>query len=182
LIEQFLGTGAVGIYALTKTLTMFLSFIPAGVTTVLMPKVAAGKHDTHGDVMRNSILLSLGANAILLLLLLIVYRPFITLVFGEAYVVPLAVLLMLALSEISYGVHGIVTAVLVGTDQPYWETVSRVVVVIVSVLFGIIFIPALGLTGAALTVFAGAIAANLTYVIASFWLKRDITHAIVEVR
>lgn len=182
LIEHFLGTGAVGTYALTKTLTMLLSFVPTGVSTVLMPRIAASSGGSHGVVMRQTILLSLGANALVLIVLLIAYRPFIMLVFGESYLVPFTALLLLALTEIGYGIHGIVTAVLVGSDQPHWETISRAVVVVVSLIVGVIAVPTLGLTGAALTLFAGAVAANLTYLLASFWLKKDTPHAVIEVR
>lgn len=181
LIERFLGTSAVGVYALTKTLTMLLSFVPAGVATVLLPKVA-GSGDQHRSLMWNTIFVSLGANALVLIILLIGYRPFIGFMFGDEYVVPLAALLMLALSEIGFGIHGIVTAVLVGTDQPHWETLSRIVVVIVSLIAGVILIPALGLSGAALTLLMGAGAANLTYLLRWLWLKREMLHALAEVR
>ena len=182
LIERFLGTGAVGMYALTKTLTMLLSFVPTGLTTVLLPRVAAGPDESHHVLLRNTILITLATNALVLIFLLVVYRPFITFVFGEAYVVPLAVLVMLSLSEIGFGIHGIITAVVVGAGQPQLETISRVVVVVISVIFGVVFIPRLGLVGGALTTLAGAVAAILTYVFASYWLKRDITHAVIEVR
>ncbi len=182
LIERFLGTGAVGMYALTKTLTMLLSFVPTGLTTVLLPRVAAGGGESHRTLLRNSIGLSLATNVLLLIVMLIAYQPFIRFVFGEDYVVPLAVLVMLAFSEIAFGIQGLITAVVVGSGQPYLETMARVVVVIVSVLFGIVFIPTLGLSGAALTSLAGAISGIVTYGIASFWLKRDITHAVIEVR
>jgi O-antigen/teichoic acid export membrane protein len=103
-------------------------------------------------------------------------------VFGEAYVAPLAVLVMLAFSEIAFGIQGIMSAVVVGAGQPQLETIMRVVVVGVSVVFGFVFIPTLGLTGAALTSLVGAISGIVTYGLASYWLKKDITHAVVEVR
>ncbi|MBK9750984.1 MAG: oligosaccharide flippase family protein [Chloroflexi bacterium] len=182
LLERFLGTGAVGLYALTKTLTMLLSFVPTGLTTVLLPKVAAGQGASHRGLLRNSILISLMINALVLIVMLVAYRPFILYVFGEAYVAPLAVLVMLAFSEIAFGIQGIMSAVVVGAGQPQLETIMRVVVVGVSVVFGFVFIPTLGLTGAALTSLVGAISGIVTYGLASYWLKKDITHATVEVR
>ena len=180
LIQHFLGDAAVGVYALTKTLTMLLSFVPTGISTVLLPRIAAEQRGGHLPLVRNTILASLGVNALVLVVMVIGYQPFIRLVFDEVYVVPLIVLLLLALSEIAFGVHGIVTAVLLGSDQPQWETVSRVVVVIVSVLAGVILIPRWGLTGAALMMALGGVAANLTYL--SLWLLKDTRHAVVHVR
>lgn len=182
LIEQFLGTGAVGMYALTKTLTMLLSFVPAGLTTVLLPKVASTKSGSHMTLLRNTIGITLATNALVLVFLLIAYRPFINFVFGSDYVVPLSVLIMLSFSEIAFGIGGIITAVVVGAGMPHLETISRGIVVVVTLIIGVIVVPRMGLDGAALTSLVGAIAGVVAYALAWLWMKKDVPNAVVEAR
>lgn len=180
LIAQFLDNAAVGVYTLTKTLTMLLSFVPLGITTVLLPKVAASRDASHMSLLRTTVGITIALNSIILLVMVLTYRWFIGTVFSEQYVVPLEILLMLAFTEICFGIHAIASAILLGKDKPHWESISRIVVVILSVVLGILLIPRLGLAGAALTLLIGGISANLTYVV--LWLmKREYTHAVVEV-
>ena len=180
LIAQFLDNRSVGVYTLTKTLTMLLSFVPLGITTVLLPKVAASRDQSHMSLLRTTVGITLGVNAIILLVMVLTYNWFIGTVFSQEYIVPLAVLLMLAFTEICFGIHAIASAILLGKDKPHWESISRIVVVILSITLGIVLIPRFGLTGAALTLLIGGISANLTYVV--LWLmKREYTHAVVEV-
>lgn len=180
LIAQFLDNAAVGVYTLTKTLTMLLSFVPLGITTVLLPKVAASRDASHMSLLRTTVGITIALNSIILLVMVLTYRWFIGTVFSEQYVVPLEILLMLAFTEICFGIHAIASAILLGKDKPHWESISRIVVVILSVVLGILLIPRLGLAGAALTLLIGGVSANLTYVV--LWLmKREYTHAVVEV-
>lgn len=165
LLERFSGNAAVGAYALSKTLSMLLTFVPFGLNTVLMPKVAATPPDQHGKLLRQVVVLSLLANLPFLGLYLLGYQFFVHYIFGQVYVVSFEVILMLGLGETLHGLHGTITAVVVGSNRPHLETVSRISTVIVVIVVGSLAIPAYGITGAAFTVLISGIIALLAYAV-----------------
>jgi O-antigen/teichoic acid export membrane protein len=171
LIERFLGTAAVGRYALTKTLTQLLTFVPMGITTMLLPRVAAQRDAHLGRMLLSVIAVSVVINLVAMIALVVVYRWFIGMFFDPAYDVGIVVLILMSLSEVIFGIHTIVTAALIGRDKPQWETASRAIIMVVAVALGIVLIPAYGLSGAALTLFVSGIVANLTYAAAVLWMK-----------
>lgn len=80
---------------------------------------------------------------------------------------------MLAVAEITFGIHGIVTAAVVGVDQAHLETISRVIIVVTAVIVGMAAVPALGIIGAALTALTSAAVAMLTYAVAGLrWYRQ----------
>jgi O-antigen/teichoic acid export membrane protein len=163
LLERYAGNAAVGAYALSKTLSMLLSFVPIGINTVLLPKAAGIPREQHGRLLRQMMLIFAVANLPFLVLYLLGYQLFVQFIFGRAYVVGYDVILMLALAEILYGLHGMITAIVVGGNRPHLETISRLLTVVVVVITGSIVIPAHGISGAAFTVLISGIIAVGTY-------------------
>jgi O-antigen/teichoic acid export membrane protein len=103
------------------------------------------------------------ANLPFLVIYLLGYQFFVRYAFGQDYIVNFEVILMLALGEILYGLHGIITAIVVGGNRPQLETLSRVLTVVVVVIVGSLAIPAYGITGAAFTVLISGIIAVAAY-------------------
>ncbi|MBI5667929.1 MAG: oligosaccharide flippase family protein [Chloroflexi bacterium] len=173
LLEHYLQTAAVGIYVLTKTLTTLFGFAPMAIATILLPRITASPRQQRLQLLKNAMALALAANAVLLLGFLLTYRWFITQFFGPDYVLPLVAVTMLAVAEITFGLHGIITAAVVGVDQAHLETISRIVIVITAVIVGAAAVPALGITGAALTALTSAAVAMLTYAVAGLrWYRQ----------
>lgn len=181
LLERFSGTAAVGAYALSKTLSMLLSFVPIGLNTILLPKVAATPREQHGRLMRQVIIIFAAVNLPILLVYLLGYQFFVQYVFGRDYVVGFEVILVLGIGEIFYGMHGIITAVVVGGNRPQIETISRILTVVVVVIVGSIVIPAYGIAGAALTVLISGIIAVGVYAVTLFLERNRKSHEGVQV-
>jgi O-antigen/teichoic acid export membrane protein len=181
LLERYAGTAALGAYALSKTLSMLLSFVPIGLNTILLPKAAATPREQHGKLLRQVVVLFAVANFPFLVLYLLGYQFFVRYLFGHDYVVGFDVILMLALGEVLYGLHGIITAVVVGGNRPQLETVSRILTVIVVVVVGSLAIPAYGITGAAFTVLISGIIAVGAYALALLLERNRKTHDTVQV-
>jgi O-antigen/teichoic acid export membrane protein len=181
LLERYSGTAAVGAYALSKTLSMLLSFVPVGLNTILLPKAAATPREQHGKLMRQVMILFAVANLPFLVIYLLGYQFFVRYVFGHDYIVSFEVILMLALGEVLYGLHGIITAIVVGGNRPQLETLSRIITVVVVVIVGSLTIPAYGITGAAFTVLVSGIVAVAAYALALLLERNRKPHESVQV-
>ncbi len=163
MLEYFSGNEVLGVYSLTKTLTLVFSFIPEGVSTLLMPRVASLTGGKHLKLLRNSVLIPLAVNIVALVLFLLLVPWFIRFAFGNKYHSSMTVTLVLALTMIASGIHSIVTAVLVGAGKAQYETISRFVSVVVAGVVGILLIPSMSSVGAALSSLTGVLGALLTY-------------------
>jgi len=163
LLERFSGTEAVGQYSLTKTLGMVFAFVPWGINTILMPKIAGAPKAQHRRLLLTSILLYIGVSSIMLVAYTALYASFVRLIFGVGYVVGPDIYLVLALGHIVFGMHSIISSVVVGSDRAKAETLSVLVGTGVSVLVAVVLIPEWGAVGAAATVLIGATVALLMY-------------------
>ncbi len=150
LLEQFHDEATVGVYGLTRTIVLVFSFFPQGITMILMPKVAAPDVIGHRRLLINSLIVTLLVSVIALIGYLVVYEWFIVTFIGAAYFAGLPFALLMALSAIIFGLHAIVTSFLVGRNLPGLETISRVVILVVTIIVGLALIPPYSLLGAAL--------------------------------
>jgi O-antigen/teichoic acid export membrane protein len=167
LLESFWGTATVGAYALTKTLTMLFNFIAMGITTVLMPKIAGMPRQQHRAMLVNALVLALAANGVTLLIFMATYAWFVGSFFGMNYVLDGGIVLIMALAEIIFVVHGVITAAIVGGYNPRLETLSRGIALACALGLGLVLVPAYGIAGAALTQFFSAIIAVGIYGVAA---------------
>ncbi len=163
MLQYFSGNTVLGVYTLTRTLTMVFSFIPEGVSTLLMPRIASLTKDKHLGLLKNSVLVPLVVNIIGLLAFLLVVPWFIRLYFGKEYASSMGVTLVLSLGMIVSGAHSVVTAVLVGSGKAQYETISRFVAVAAAAGVGFWLIPSMNALGAAGAYLAGSSAALGTY-------------------
>jgi O-antigen/teichoic acid export membrane protein len=166
LLESFWGTATVGAYALTKTLTTLFNFIAMGITTVLMPRIAAMPRQQHRAMLTNALALALAANGVALLVFMVTYSWFVGTFFGTNYVLDGGIVLIMALAEIIFVVHGVITAAIVGGYNPRLETISRGIALACALGLGLLLVPSYGIAGAALTNLFSAIIAVGIYGVA----------------
>jgi O-antigen/teichoic acid export membrane protein len=162
LLERFWGEATVGVYALTKTIVLGFSFVPQGITMLLMPRVASAPASDHRRLLAVALGATMAVNAAALAVFLLVYEPFVAGLVGEVYFIGLRFGTVMALSAIAYGVHAILTSYLLGRNRPGLETLSRAAMAAVMLLAGLALVPRLGAEGAAwanlLTAAAGILA------------------------
>jgi O-antigen/teichoic acid export membrane protein len=163
LLERYASNEAVGVYALSKTLSAVFAFIPMGITTILMPKVASSSSQKHYSLLKNTLLWYVAANAIFLVIYALSYNWVVVRMFGPEYAARPDVFLTVAVATIVFGMHGIISSVLVGSNRPRLETLSLVVGLLAAGLVGFVAVPAYGPTGAAMTMLTGAVLALATY-------------------
>ncbi len=163
LLERLGNENQLGAYSLAKTLATMFIIVPAGISTLLMPKVASTPQSEHRRSLIRMLILTLLIDGIGLLIYLPLAGPVTQRVFGHDYLVPLAVSLILALYMVAYGIHGLVTAVFVGSGRPQVESISRIIELAATLLGCWFFISMWGALGAAIAMLTGKALALATY-------------------
>lgn len=165
MLEHFTDERTLGIYSLAKTLAMVFFFIPGGISTILMPKVASSPTSSHRRMLFNMLAISLSINIVLLIGYMLFGGWFVSTFFGANYSFDPTVAFVMAVGMIIFGAHSVVTAVLVGRDRARDETISRVLAVLSAGATGWLLIPVQGALGAAIAVLVGAVVGLATYAI-----------------
>jgi O-antigen/teichoic acid export membrane protein len=166
LLERFVGTAAVGIYVLANTLARMFLFVPQAMGTLLMPRIAASSGQSHAQILKKLLALSLLVNIMVFVVYLLVVELFVGRAFGLEYLEGgIAPYIIMALAMITLGIHSVITAVLVGKGKAGIETISRLVALSITVTIGWLLIPGYGPTGAAIAMLGGALGAVSYYAI-----------------
>ncbi len=163
LLERLGNETQLGAYSLSKTLAGMFLIVPMGISTLLMPKVAATAESEHRRSLTRMLIVSVIINALGLALYLPLARPLTERIFGMDYLVPLSVSLLLSLYMIAYGIHGLITAVFVGSGRPQVESASRVVELVTTVLACWFLIPRFAALGAGISMLSGKLMALFVY-------------------
>jgi O-antigen/teichoic acid export membrane protein len=163
LLKQFSDIEILGQYSLAKNISSLFIFIPAGISTVLMPRVASLPEEKHKKLLIQSLdlslLISVGILAVILLFGEWAVRQF----FGADYLSSPTTVLVLSIAMIVLGIHGIFSSFQVGKGRANWETISRFAFLMVSVAIGWWSIPVYAGLGAAISMLAGGISGMIAY-------------------
>jgi|GEM_PF-1013272 len=165
MLEAFSDNSAVGVYGLTKTLSSAFHFIPGGITLVLMPKIAGLPKEDHGKYLMTSIGVSLLVNFIGGVIYMALYQWFIINFFGAEYFIGLDFGFLMAFGAILTGIHGVISAVMIGSGRTTQNTISRAAMLMAMLSLGFLLIPTQGAMGAAFTILGAATAGLLTFVV-----------------
>jgi O-antigen/teichoic acid export membrane protein len=158
-LERFWGVAAVGNYAVARTLANAALYLPTGVATFLMPRLAETSAARHRSLFREGLLLALTACLVTLAGYLVFGRWLIAVLFGPQYAADLAVMVVLSLGMLALAANQVVTALLVGRGRPGLDSLSRVAAAAAAAAVGWLLVPAAGPLGAAAVVLAGPLAA-----------------------
>jgi O-antigen/teichoic acid export membrane protein len=165
LLEWFWGEATVGVYTLTRTIVMGFSFVPQGITVMLMPRVAGSTGQEQHSLLRSALLATAAVSALGLVVYGALYQWFVVSLVGRLYFVGLWFGMLMAVSAIIYGFHAIVTSYVVGNNQPGLETASRATMGVVLLAAGLLLVPSQGVIGAAWANLLCAISGIAAYLI-----------------
>ena len=164
-LEHFMSASAVGVYALTKTLSSAFHFIPGGITMILMPKLAGIPKESHGSFLKVSLLVTVGVNLIGGILYMALYQWFIVTFFGAEYFVDMSFALIMALAAILFGTHGVFTAYFVGGGRVSIQVISRSIMMVSILALSVTLIPEHGVMGAAVANLVSVVCGVVFYVL-----------------
>jgi O-antigen/teichoic acid export membrane protein len=162
ILTSLAGEAAAGAFVFTRTLGLAFDFLPTSIATLIMPRVASSAASP-----RRLLVLSLGvvlaASLVIGIGFLVVYPWFITTFIQPEYLLPTATVLVIILAQVVFGLHGVVTGVVVGQSRTGVEFASRLIIVVALYSACYLLIPTQGVLGAALANLIAAVVGLLTY-------------------
>jgi O-antigen/teichoic acid export membrane protein len=174
LLKQFSDSETLGRYSLAKTIGALFIFVPTGISTILMPRIASLRKQDHRKLLVQAVALSLLINLGILAVFLMFGEMAIQQLFGAEYLSSPLTFLILSAGMIILGVHGIASSVLVGKGRAEWETISRFAILGISALVGWRLIPSYGGLGAALSILMGGGCGLIIYGVLFVFKRREV--------
>jgi len=178
MLEHFSGSADVGIYSVARTLALIFLFVPSSLSTFLMPKTSGLPSETHFRLLKKMLLISSFLNFVLLIGFLFSVNWLVQMMLGDKYLAGISVFAIQAIASIIFGVHTVITAVVVGRGSPRYESISRLVALVITAVSAGLLISPYGPLGAALTEFFGSLAALAAYGIIALKAKVKSTKSI----
>jgi O-antigen/teichoic acid export membrane protein len=157
-----------GSYAVAKTLTQLYIFIPAAITLVLMPRVAALELNKSKRYLAGGILIALLVSLVGLAIVDIWGQKIIMLTFGRNYIDAYRPLVILSVGMCIVSINTILEGFLIGRGQPNLAAQALVVAMISTSVIGYWLISWKGLIGAGLAFTIGA-AISLMVMLYNTW-------------
>lgn len=162
-LKHYTDTATVGVFTLATTLSVVVSFIPNGLATFLMPRVAGEPDKRHRRLMLNAVGVA-GLSGIALIIVYYIFAPWlVSRLFGPGYLIYPQIFFLMAIWSAMGGIHHIITSVFVGKGRASEEAKSRLAALAFTLLGSWLFIPSLGLPGAVFASMLGVLAGLLVY-------------------
>jgi O-antigen/teichoic acid export membrane protein len=168
LLEYYASDTELGIFAAARTLSFAFAFLPTALSALLMPQVASlvNQHDKLKPVLIRTLIVSTACNLLIFIFYVLLVEWFVRTAFAPAYASDMAPYIIMAVSSIILGIHGVVSAVVIGMGQPGVTAISYAVAVLCTGLVGWWLIPQQGATGGAIAMLSGSVVALATYEVA----------------
>lgn len=163
LLKYFSGLADVGVYSIGVTLSTIFIFVPSSISTFLMPKTTELTLKEQQQLLKKMLTLSSLINGCLMIIFLLAVNPLIIAVFGEEYFVGISFYAVQAFASFTFGVHSIISAVVVGSGNPKYETISRIMALATTAISSWILIPLFGPLGAAVSMCLGTMMGLFAY-------------------
>lgn len=177
LLALFWTNREVGIYATAVFLAEMIWYIPAAVSTVLLPAVSSAGTESRAKeislkAIRHTVFLSLAAAVVLALSA----QWLITMLYGTAFVPAVRALQVLLLGVVMLAPAKLIVSHLAGVGKSQYVSYLALSGLALTLLLDIILIPRYGMLGAA---WASAAAYSCSGLLSLYWLKRHLNVGIV---
>jgi O-antigen/teichoic acid export membrane protein len=152
MIKFFLDETAVGLYAVAVKLSEIWYFIPAIICTSLFPAIINSKNNNELQykIRLNRLYIFLGVSAVLIALpVTLLAVPIITLLFGTAYLASAPLLQIYVWSGVGLFLMTGINRYLMAENYLKSIFIYSLISVVTNIILNIIFIPQIGLLGAA---------------------------------
>jgi O-antigen/teichoic acid export membrane protein len=176
LLALFWTNREVGIYATAVFLAEMIWYIPAAVSTVLLPAVSSADSEARArdislKAIRHTVFLSLAAAIVLALSA----QWLITTLYGPSFAPSVRALQVLLFGVVMLAPAKLIVSHLAGVGKSQYVSYLALIGLGLTLLLDIILIPRFGIIGAA---WASAVAYSCSGLLSLYWLKR---HLMVEI-
>ncbi len=160
LVNVFVGTAALGVYAVACKLAELLLVLPYAVALVVMPRGVLGRRAGVGDETCVLFSWTLVVSTATALGMAVVGAPLVRLLFSDQFAGAYQPLLLLLPGVVAFGATNVLMNDVVGRGRPGAVSIVAVVGLLASVVLDLWLVPAHGVAGA-------AVASTVVYVVDS---------------
>lgn len=169
IVNIFLGTSSVGIYSVSTRLAELVWYFPNAVSFVIFPKAASTSESVMNRFTPRVFRWTLAIAVLGAIGIAVIGRPLIRLVYTDAFLSAYLPLLLLLPGVVLLGAGRVLTSDIAGRGFPQYNSMSAGLALIVTVALDILWIPRLGINGAAL---ASTAAYIVTFAVSVFFYIR----------
>ena len=160
LVNAFVGTAALGVYAVATRLAELLFVLPYAVSLVVMPRGVLARRDGTGDETSALFTWTLVVSAATALLMALVGAPLVRALYSDLFATAYQPLLLLLPGVVAFGATNVLMNDVVGRGRPGAVSIVAAVGLVASVGLDVWLVPAHGVAGA-------AVASTVVYVVDS---------------
>lgn len=150
LLKYFSTPEELGAYLLTRTLVSVFMFVPRGISSLLMPKVASVGDEEAKKSLNQMLVISLLINFAIFTIYMLLNDWAISNVFGAGYKLDLLTNAIMGLTAIVLGVYELANSYSVGKGKPAIETLGYLIAVALIFIVGVILVPTMNSLGVAI--------------------------------
>lgn len=168
LIERYLDTNNLGIYATADNIAVLMGMVPLAFMTSIFPLLSdkLSSHDNFFTLIDTSFRWVLVWSFVFALFLTIIGPYIVIILYGNEFEISGQVLKVLVWAQVAscYGI--VITQILIARNLQFFLTISTLVGALINVLGNIIFLPLFGIIGAAwVTVFSYIVSGIMIFLI-----------------
>jgi O-antigen/teichoic acid export membrane protein len=156
LVQRLMSPTAAGNYAAAKTLVTVLYLAPAAIASGVAPRVVRMSNGALRKYLTGALALTASATLPVLAVVAVLGVPLTRALFGDKYPQAPEPLGWLALGMALYGFYLILEAAWVGLGRPMIDAIATGSAMLGTIVVGLLLIPPLGLSGAAMAFTAGS--------------------------
>ncbi|MEM4260308.1 MAG: flippase [Candidatus Woesearchaeota archaeon] len=150
LIQNYVDTINVAYYSVALTITQIFTFIPIASSTLILPKIAGLKQKIDLRPYLKVAMLGIFISAAILFIFLLFFGEWIVVFFfKEQYLPSLNVLYILSLAQIFMSTFSLFSNAWYGIKKPFISMYILLFAAIINIVLSLIFIPKIGIVGAA---------------------------------
>jgi len=149
ILEQYRGVAAVGIYSLAAWAAELLWLVPEALNPLLVHSSADDRNEQRDLVSARAVRLGLSVTTAVAVPLLVLAEPLLGLLRGGDYLPAVAPLRALLPGVVAFAPGAILAGDFIGRGRSAWNTQASAITVAVNVALCLLWIPRLGILGAA---------------------------------
>ena len=171
MVRQFIGDYAAGIYSAGLNLTIIFSMIPLVISESIAPKMFRMKKDdkSYEDVRQNFMIIVMMVGVIMSALMFVIGGISLQVLYGEEYMAGLMSIKILSLCPLLIALGAAAGQIIVSDENQKGVFLKSVIALGVTIVSNILFIPVMGIEGAAISTVIGLFLANF---VLHFFMKR----------
>ena len=177
LVTRLMSTSSAGAYAAAKTVVNGLMLISTAVTIPLAPRVAKLPAREVASYVSGALRIVAVLTIPMVAVLVLFSRPVVSILFASGYAQAAAPLAILSVGMGLYAVYNVLEWAWIARGHPKVDAIATGAAMVTTVAAGLILVPRVGLTGAALAFAAGASAQLLVITGISLWWLQAIRRA-----